>query len=224
MDRKRLAAEKAVDYVQDGMIVGLGTGSTAYWAIRELGRRVKEGLSIRAIATSKQSEAHARRLGIPILSFAEIASIDITIDGADEVDDQLQVIKGGSGALLREKIVASASSELIIIVDDDKPVKQLGAFPLPVEVVPFGSELTLRHLQALGCRPVQRMQEDAPFVTENGNYTVDCHFGRIANPVELHTAINAIVGVVDNGLFLNMASRVIIGCADGAVAERVKPE
>lgn len=222
MDRKRLAAEKAVGYVRDGMMVGLGTGSTAYWAIRELGRRVKEGLSIRAIATSKQSEAHARRLGIPIVSFSDFESIDITIDGADEIDDRLQVIKGGGGALLREKIVASASNELIIIVDDEKPVNQLGSFPLPVEVVPFGSELTLRRLQALGCRPVLRQQEDAPFMTDNGNYTVDCHFGLIGNPVELHAEINAIVGVVDNGLFLNMASRVIIGRADGTVTERLR--
>jgi len=222
MDRKRMAAEKAVSYIQDGMVIGLGTGSTAYWAIRELGRRVKEGLSIQAIATSKQSEAHARRMGIPIVTFAEFASIDITIDGADEVDGSLQVIKGGGGALLREKIVACASSELIIIVDDEKPVDQLGKFPLPVEVVPFGSELTIRRLRALGCEPVLRLQEDVPFVTDNGNYTVDCHFGRIENPAELHAAINAIVGVVDNGLFLDMASRVIIGRSDSTVTELFK--
>lgn len=222
VDRKRMAAEKAVGFLRDGMVVGLGTGSTAYWAIREIGRRVREGLSIRAIATSKQSEAHARRLGIPIAQFAEIDGIDITIDGADEVDAALQVIKGGGGALLREKIVACASRELIIIVDDEKPVERLGKFPLPVEVVPFGSELAIRRLQKLGCEPVLRMQEDAPFLTDNGNYTVDCHFGRIENPAELHEAINRIVGIVDNGLFLDMASRVIIGYSDGTVKELVK--
>ncbi|WP_058303197.1 ribose-5-phosphate isomerase RpiA [Gorillibacterium timonense] len=219
MDRKRIAAERAARYLRDGMVVGLGTGSTAYWAIREIGRLVRDGLSIRAIATSKQSEAHARRLGIPIVSFAEIDTIDLTIDGADEVDADLQVIKGGGGALLREKIVAGASKELIIIVDDEKPVEQLGKFPLPVEVVPFGFELAVRRLQELGCKPVLRLHEEIPFLTDNGNYTVDCHFGRIEHPIELHTAINRIVGVVDNGLFLNMANRVIIGCSDGAVKE-----
>ncbi|MBC8080988.1 MAG: ribose-5-phosphate isomerase RpiA [Gorillibacterium sp.] len=217
MDRKRLAAEKAVEYLKDGMIVGLGTGSTAYWAIREIGQRVRQGLNIKAIATSKPSEAHARRLGIPIVSFAEIDAIDITIDGADEVDGALNVIKGGGGALLREKIVASASKELIIIVDADKRVNHLGQFPLPVETVPFGSELTIQKLRALGCNPVLRIHEEAPLLTENGNYTVDCHFNRIDNPKELHRAINRIIGVVDNGLFIEMASRVIVGFDDGTV-------
>lgn len=218
-DRKRLAAEKAAGYLKDGMIVGLGTGSTAYWAIREIGRLVKEGLSIQAIATSKPSEAHARRLGIPLATFKDVDHIDITIDGADEVDTQLQVIKGGGGALLREKIVASATKELIIIVDDDKLVDQLGRFPLPVEIVPFGSERTLRQLDALGCNPELRMHEDTPFVTDNGNYTADCRLGQIEKPYELHEAINRIVGVVDNGLFLDMTHRVIIGCSDGTVNE-----
>lgn len=217
MDRKRLAAEKAVEYIKNGMIVGLGTGSTAYWAIREIGQRVSEGLAIQVVPTSKQSEAQARRLGIPIVTFAEIAAIDITIDGADEVDGQLNVIKGGGGALLREKIVASVSKELIIIVDEDKKVGHLGQFPLPVEVVPFGHESTLRKLRALGCEAALRMHEEHPVITDNGNYTIDCRFGPIGNPAELHAAINGIVGVVDNGLFIGMANLVIVGCEDGTV-------
>ena len=146
MESKRMAAEKAVEYVRDGMTVGLGTGSTAYWAIRKIGERVKEGLTIKAAATSVSSEKLARELGIPLIPFAEIEAIDLTIDGADEVDGDWNLIKGGGGALLREKIVAAASKTFIVVVDESKPVSRLGAFPLPVELVPFGHEMTLRKL------------------------------------------------------------------------------
>src|SRR4030095_1356809 len=170
MESKRIAAEKAVEFVKDGMIVGLGTGSTAYFAIQKLGQRVKEGLSIKAIATSNQSEELAKELGITLLSFAEIETIDITIDGADEVDERWNLIKGGGGALLREKIVASASKQLIIIVDESKLSQHLGSFPLPVEIVKFGFEMTMKKLQKLGAEPVLRKSNGQAYQTDNGNY------------------------------------------------------
>lgn len=219
MDAKRIAAERAVDYIKDGMIVGLGTGSTAYWAIKKIGAKVMEGLKIKAIATSKRSEELARELGIDLASFSEIDNIDITIDGADEVDGKLNLIKGGGGALLREKIVASASKKLIIVVDESKLVDKLGAFPLPVEVVRFGSEMTIGKLKAFGCETKLRQADDKPYITDNGNYIVDCYFDGIDNPKELHDGINQIPGVVDNGLFINMASKVIVGYDNGSLRE-----
>ncbi len=216
MNTKKLAADRAVAYVQPGMIVGLGTGTTAYWAIEGIGKRVKEeGLQIKAIATSKRSEEQAISLGITMLSFAEIDAIDITIDGADEADEQLNLIKGGGGALLREKIVASNSKRLIIIADESKLVKRLGKFPLPVEVTIFGWEKTIKKLQALDCIPELRSENDHPYITDNGNYIIDCAFHEIAEPAALHDKINAITGVVENGLFINLATMLIAGYADG---------
>ncbi|WP_284238817.1 ribose-5-phosphate isomerase RpiA [Paenibacillus glycanilyticus] len=218
MESKRIAGEKAVEFVKDGMKVGLGTGSTAYWAIQAIGRRVKEeGLQVQAVATSVQSEELAKELGIPMMPFADVDMLDLTIDGADEVDPELHLIKGGGGALLREKIVAAASKQLIIIVDESKDVKQLGKFPLPVEIVPFAYELTVKKLKKLGCEPKLRMNGDQLYVTDNGNYIADCHFDAIANPVELHDTLNGIPGVVDNGLFIHMANLVIVGSADGSI-------
>ncbi|NQX63377.1 ribose-5-phosphate isomerase RpiA [Paenibacillus qinlingensis] len=217
MEAKRAAAELAITEIRDGMIVGLGTGSTAYWAIQGLGVRVQNGLHIQAVATSVASENLAKELGIPLIPFADISEIDVTIDGADEVDTAWHLIKGGGGALLREKIVAFSSKKLIIVVDESKVVPQLGAFPLPVEVVKFGYELTIRKLQALGCEPKVRTADHQPFVTDNGNYIIDCHFGSIPNPAELHQVINGIPGVVENGLFIGMASQVIVGYKDGSV-------
>lgn len=222
MESKKLAAEKAVEFVKDGMIVGLGTGSTAYFAIQKIGQKVKEGLSIRAIATSNQSEELAKELGIPLLPFAEIDEIDVTIDGADEVDANWNLIKGGGGALLREKIVAAATKQLIIIVDESKLVEELGKFPLPVEIIPFGYEMTLRKLQKLGAEPVLRKAGDEVYVTDNGNYIADCHLGSIAQPEELHRMLNLIPGIVDNGLFIDMAAVVIAGNADGSVRQLEK--
>ncbi|WP_141501192.1 ribose-5-phosphate isomerase RpiA [Paenibacillus luteus] len=219
MESKRVAAERAVEFVTDGMIVGLGTGSTAFWAIRKIGQRVKEGLKIQAIATSTASEKLARELGIPLLSFAEIDTIDVTIDGADEVDSNWNLTKGGGGALLREKIVASVSKELIIIVDESKIVEELGSFPLPVEIIPFGYEMTLKQLHKLGAEPLLRKTDDQIYKTDNGNFIADCHFGKIANPEELHQALNLIPGVVDNGLFVKLATHVIVGHKDGSVRE-----
>ncbi len=215
---KQLAAERAVTYVQDGMVVGLGTGSTAAYAIKKIGERVaKENLQIRAIATSQRSEEMARELNIPIVSFDEIDKIDLTIDGADEVDEQLNLIKGGGGALLREKVVATNSRELIIIVDETKLVKRLGRFPLPVEVVPFALTVVQRQLEQLDCIPKLRMQDDKPYITDNGNYILDCYFGEIKLAVQLHDAIKAITGVVDNGLFIQLAKTVIAGYKDSSI-------
>jgi ribose 5-phosphate isomerase A len=218
MNAKQLAANKAVSFIKTRMTVGLGTGSTAYEAIEMLGEKVKKKeLQIKAIATSKRSEEQARSLGIPIVSFAEIDQIDITIDGADETDEQLNLIKGGGGALLREKIVASNSKELIIIVDESKLVKHLGKFSLPVETVVFGWEKVFQKLKALGCVPKLRMGNDQPYITDNSNYIIDCAFGEILDPAVLHEKINAIVGVVENGLFINLASKVIAGFENGEV-------
>jgi ribose 5-phosphate isomerase A len=216
MNPKQLAAEKAVSFLENGMTIGLGTGSTAYWAIEKIGEKVKkENWKIRAIATSIRSEEQARSLGIPIFDFSTIRSIDITIDGADEVDAQLQLIKGGGGALLREKIVASNSNHMIVVADESKWVKTLGRFPLPVEVVHFGWQRTFEKLQLLGCEANRRMQENGPYLTDNGNYIVDCSFKEIKDPPALHEAVNAITGVVDNGLFIRIASKLVLGFNNG---------
>ncbi|TVY03972.1 ribose-5-phosphate isomerase RpiA [Paenibacillus cremeus] len=219
MESKRVAAEKAVEYIRDGMVVGLGTGSTAYWAIQKLGKKIKGGLSIKAVATSINSENLAKELGIPLISISEAEEMDITIDGADEVDNEWNLIKGGGGALLREKIVASFSKELIIVVDESKKVSRLGKYPLPVEIVKFGHELTQKKLGKLGCIPKLRVVDNNPFITDNGNYIIDCDFGSIDQPKDLHSVINMIPGVVDNGLFIKIATKVIVGYRDGSILE-----
>jgi ribose 5-phosphate isomerase A len=220
---KKIAAGKAIEYIKDGMTLGLGTGSTAYWAIQGIGEMVKKGLTVRAIATSLQSESLALELGIPIVPFSEIDHLDITIDGADEVDEALNLIKGGGGALLREKIVASATRFYIIIVDESKLVKELGAFPLPVEVAPFGWELTFRRLAKLGGSPGMRMAGDKPFLTDNQHYILDCPFGLIQNPAQLHEQVSGITGVMEDGFFINMADIVVAGSPTGDTRILKKP-
>jgi len=216
MNAKQIAAEKAVSFLENGMTVGLGTGTTAWWAIEKIGEKVKkEGWKNRAIATSVRSEEQARLLGIPIFGFAEIGTIDITIDGADEADGDLHLIKGGGGALLREKIVATNSRQMIVVADESKKVEVLGTFPLPVEVVLFGWERTFEKLRLLGCEPKRRVNRGTPYLTDNGNYIVDCAFGKIEDPAGLHERINAITGVVDNGLFINIASKLVLGLENG---------
>jgi ribose 5-phosphate isomerase A len=215
-DRDRLklkAAETAVAQVKDGMIVGLGTGSTAWFAVEAIGRRVAEGLRITAIPTSEQTGEHARRLGVSLSTLAEHHQIDLTIDGADEVErGDLNLIKGGGGALLREKIVASASARLVIIVDETKLVDHLGVhFPVPVEVVPFGWQATARRVENLGGNPSLRVGADGKaFVTDGGHYIIDCTFGPIARPAQLESDLNGIVGIVENGLFIGLAAQVIV--------------
>jgi len=218
---KREAAESAVSQVEDGMLVGLGTGSTAWFAVESLGRRVAEGLRIVAIPTSEQTAEHARRLGIPLSSLADHLRLDLTLDGADEVElGHLNLIKGGGGALLREKIVASASARLVIVVDETKLVERLGVhFPVPVEVVSFGWQVTACRLTDLGGNPSLRVAADGqPFVTDGGHYILDCAFGPIADPARLGSQLKSVVGVVEHGLFIGLASQVIVAGAAGVRA------
>lgn len=218
MNPKKIAAERAVDYIEDGMTVGLGTGSTAYWAIKKIGERVKQGLKIHAMASSTASEELAMGLNIPIMDAGKFNHIDITIDGADEVDQSGNLIKGGGGALMREKILAAYSKRFYVVVDQSKLVKTLGKFPLPVEILPFGSGITLNNIRALKCNPKIRKQGGENFVTDNGNFIADCSFLRIEDPEILHHQVNAIPGVLETGLFFKtMVHAVIVGYDDGGV-------
>jgi ribose 5-phosphate isomerase A len=218
--QKRAAAEAAAALVEDGMVVGLGTGSTAWFVIEALTRRVREGLRILAIPTSERSGAQARDGGIPLTNFAEHPRLDIDIDGADEIElGSLHLIKGLGGALLREKIVAAAADRLVIVADAKKLVTKLGGTaPLPVEVVPFGWETTAARLGRLGTEPVLRKGRDGqPFRTDGGNLILDCAFGLIGDPAALDQAIGQTVGVVESGLFVGMADTAIVGGDDGIV-------
>ncbi|GGB22405.1 ribose-5-phosphate isomerase RpiA [Puia dinghuensis] len=223
VNSKKIAAGKAIEYIRNGMTLGLGTGSTAYWAIQGIGEMVKHGLSVKAVATSIQSESLARELNIPLIPFSEVDRLDITIDGADEVDEKLNLIKGGGGALLREKIVAAATRFYIIIVDESKLVRHLGKFPLPVEVAPFGWELTMRRLSELNCTPRMRMAGDKPFLTDNQHYILDCAFGEILDPAGLHRKVSDITGVMEDGFFINMADIVVAGSPGGETRILNKP-
>jgi ribose 5-phosphate isomerase A len=215
---KQAAADAAVALVEDGMILGLGTGSTAKLAVETLGKRVAGGLRVIGIPTSEFTGQQARSLGIPISSLDDHPGIDLTIDGADEVElGPLNLIKGRGGALLREKIVASASKRLVIIVDESKLVEKLGEhFALPVEVIPFGWHVAAKRIEGLGAKIVLREGTPGkPYVTDGGHYIVDCSFGPIASPSKLASELNNIVGVVEHGLFLGMASEVIVAANSG---------
>ena len=217
-EHKRAAAEAAAALVEDGMAIGLGTGSTAYFAIEALIRRVREGLRILAIATSERSAAQARDGGIPLTSFADHPRLDLTIDGADEIETgSLNLIKGLGGALLREKIVAAASDRLIIVADAPKLVDRLGGTaPVPVEVVPFGWETTAGRLRHLGTEPaLRRDAAGQPFRTDGGNLIVDCRFASIEDSAALDQAIGRTIGVVETGLFIGMASLALVATESG---------
>ncbi|MDQ3277462.1 MAG: ribose-5-phosphate isomerase RpiA [Bacteroidota bacterium] len=217
-DPKRLAAEKAVEYVKNNMVVGLGTGSTAYWAIQAIGEKVRQGLIIRAVCTSSATEKLAKDLQIPLVTFSATPQLDLAIDGADEIDQQKALIKGGGGALLREKIVAYNSQQFLVIADESKLSEKLGRFPLPVEVLPFGVEMTLQHLQAICKNAAIRMKNDSPYLTDNGNNIIDCQIETIPDPEAAQIAIKAIPGVLETGLFYALKNcRVIIGYEDGRV-------
>ncbi|MDE5054816.1 ribose-5-phosphate isomerase RpiA [Niallia taxi] len=210
MNEKAAVGEKAaVDYVKDGMVVGLGTGSTVYYTILKIGEMIKQGMKVQGVATSVQTEKLAEEQGIPLLTLDEVESIDVAIDGADEIDHHFYAIKGGGGALLREKIIAKASNKFIVVADSKKVVQKLGSFPLPVEVVPFGLRKTESYIQRFGCQTVLRMKGDTPYVTDNGNYIIDCTFDVIADPKQLEKDLNNITGVVENGLFIDMVKDVI---------------
>ena len=225
---KRAAAHRAAEFVEDGMRVGLGTGSTAAFLVRRLGERVRdEGLRIRAVPTSEATARLARAEGIEVVELGEAGWLDLTVDGADEVDGELSLIKGGGGALLREKIVACASDRMVVIADGAKVVETLGAFPLPVEVIPFGWEATRRLVEELlegldvgGRDAVLRMRGDAPFATDEGNRILDLRLGRIGDARQLALALNQIPGVVENGLFLDICDTLVLGYEDGRAEVR----
>lgn len=217
-DIKKKVGEQAAQLIRDGMTAGIGTGSTAYWLILALGAKVKAGLTIRCVATSTHTAQLAKEHNLPLASLNEVDNIDITIDGADEIDPQGNLIKGGGGALLQEKMVAAASRQLVIIADDTKLVKQLGAFPLPIEVIDFGWKQVQRAITTrYGISSTLRMKDGKPLVTDHGHYILDARFGQIADPAALNIALNTIPGVVDNGLFIQMATQLIIGYPDGTV-------
>jgi ribose 5-phosphate isomerase A len=223
MNAKQLAALKAVEYIIEDTIVGLGTGTTAFYAIQKLGAMVKEGMRVRAVCSSLASAKQAMESGIPLAGMTEISSVDIYIDGADEVDDQFNLIKGGGGALTREKILAFNSQLFIVIIDDSKLSAKLGRFPVAVETIPFGYNFAIPHLEALGCKATVRQSGDNFYKTDNGNWIIDCQFQTITDPEALEGAIHAIPGVVECGLFpYSWVDIVISGNNDGTVRELKK--
>lgn len=222
---KFVAAKRAAQFVKSGMKVGLGTGSTAAWLVQCLGERVREeGLQIQGVPTSSRTAQLAREVGIEVISLDEAKTLDLTIDGADEFDAKLNLIKGGGGALLQEKIVATGSERMIVIADASKKVETLGAFPLPIEVIPFGwqttkalVEETLIGMDVLGRTTGLRMNGEAPYYTDEGNHILDLHLKRIGDARQLSMILNQIPGVVENGLFIDICDVIIVGYGDGRV-------
>ena len=225
---KYAAARRAVDLVEDGMKLGLGTGSTAAWMVRVLAERARaENLRLTCVPTSVRTGDLARELGLKVVALDEAGWLDLTIDGTDEFDADLALIKGGGGALLMEKIVATASDRMVVITDATKEVKALGGFPLPVEVIPFGWQASrmlieelLGAMDVMGTQATLRMNGSRPFVTDQGNHILDLALGRIGNPRQVSLALNQVPGVVENGLFIDICDAVVIGYADGKVEFR----
>lgn len=211
MNEKQLAAEKSIEFIKDGMILGLGTGSTVFYLVNKLAELVKQGLNVKCVSTSNQTGELAKSFGINIVNLNEVEHIDLTIDGADEVDKNLNGIKGGGGALLFEKIVAAASEKVIWIVDSSKCVSTLGKFPLPIEVIPFGSNHLLKRFTDRGYNPVIRKIVDAVYKTDSGNEIIDLHLNEIEDSLKLEQEIRLIPGVIEVGLFNNIADIVIVG-------------
>ncbi len=225
-DAKRAAGRAAAEFAREGMILGLGSGSTILFALERLGERIrKEGLSLRGVPTSRATREAALKAGIPLVEPHEVDRVDLCIDGADEVDPNLDLIKGGGGALLREKIVMTASLERIVVVDPRKLVPRLGEkFLLPLEVLPFGWSFTAGEVRKLGAEPMLRKKEEGDFyLTDNGNYILDCRFGGIQDPPGLERELKGIPGVLECGLFVGLAGRVLVGKEDGSVEELVRP-
>jgi ribose 5-phosphate isomerase A len=229
IDKAKFAcAKRAAQFVESGMKVGLGTGSTAAWLVRCLGEMVRDnGLRIKGVPTSIRTAELARQVGIEVISLDEAKWLDLTIDGADEFDAELNLIKGGGGAHLQEKIVATASDRMVVIADIGKEVETLGAFPLPIEVIPFGWQTTqalveesLVSMDVLGRESSLRMNGDSPFVTDEGNHIIDLHLKRIGNPRQLSLVLNQMPGVVENGLFIDICDAVVLGYGDGRVEVR----
>lgn len=221
-DLKEAAAQRALDLVCDGMWLGLGTGSTAARFVEALGQKVASGLQVLCVPTSEATRAQAESLGIPLTTLDETPHLHLTVDGADEIDDQLRLIKGGGGALLREKIVATASDQMVVIADNSKLVPMLGKFPLPLEVVRFGFAATRRLVEAMaaqaGCEGeirLRKTESGEPFISDQGNYILDCHFGSIPEPEVLGFALKRVPGVVEHGLFLGVADLAIVASKEG---------
>ena len=221
---KELAARASLQFVRDGDVVGLGSGSTAAYAVRYLGERVRAGMKIRGIATSVQTQNLAASVGIPLTTLEEVQRIDVTIDGADEFDPELRLIKGGGGALLHEKIVASASRQVIIIADSSKLVCVLGKVPLPVEVIRFAEALVSEKISVLGATVrLRKNKAGKPFITDEGNHILDCHFGQIPDPPALAHTLSEIPGVVEHGLFINLADLMLLGKGSEVLEFRREP-
>lgn len=216
MESKQRAGFKAAEFVEDGMAVGLGTGSTAYWLVERIGQRVREGLRVRCIPTSRRTEEQARALGIPLVNFSDVQQLDLAIDGADEIGPGLALIKGGGGALLREKLVARAARRFVVIADASKRVDTLGRFPLPVEVVPFAFEVTARKVaEVTNAEPLLRRDDRGEiYLTDNGNYILDCRCREIHDPERTERDLKLLTGVVECGLFVNMADLAIVADDD----------
>lgn len=216
MDAKQRAGAKAVEFIEDGMTVGLGTGSTAYWMVERLGERVREGLRVRCVPTSKRTEEQARALGITLVTFSDVQQLDLAIDGADEIGPGLALIKGGGGALLREKLVARAARRFVVIADASKRVELLGRFPLPVEVVPFAWEVTARRVaEVTNVEPQLRRDEcGETYLSDNGNYILDCRCGEIRDPESTERELKLLTGVVECGLFVHMADLAVVATDD----------
>ena len=235
---KKAAARASLAFVREGDIVGLGSGSTAEYAVRLLGERVQAGLKIRGIPSSRRTKELAETVGIPLTILEEFPDIDVTIDGADEIDPELQLIKGGGGALLREKIVALASKRMVVISDSSKRVQILGKFPLPVEVIPMAEPLLSKKITALGASVKLRLKKISavegsakphlyangdPFVTDEGHHILDCHFGEIPDPRALARQLDSLTGIVEHGLCVDIATVALIGKGDDAVEFRRTP-
>ena len=218
MNKKEIAGYRACEYIKDGMIVGLGTGSTAYYMVERLGQLVKEGLHIKAVATSNATENQAKSLHIELLDIEQINTLDLAIDGVDEIDSSFNAIKGGGGALFREKVVASLAKEVIWIMDDSKQVEAIGDFPLPIEVVVYGYKQLLHKFTKMKLNPVLRLKDGKPFITDNKNYIIDLH---LKAPLDIKKlkGLKNLLGVVETGLFLNMCDRIIVGSDKAFVFE-----
>ena len=221
VNEKKVAALEAVKYIKDGMVVGLGTGSTAFFMIEAIGEMVRNGLKIRAVATSNETEKLAKTLGVNVITLAEAKRLDVTIDGADEVDGQFQLIKGGGGALLREKIVAHNSDFNIIIADSSKQVSRLGQFKLPIETIPFATQLIIKELEEMNLHPVQRMRGTEDYKTDENNDIVDVDIWKTdIKLIDLEHQLKNIPGIVETGLFLTSTDLVIIGKGEEAILEK----
>lgn len=214
MEEKKIAGIKAAEYIENNMVIGLGTGSTAYYMIEKVGELVKSGLNIKAVATSQSTENLAKNFNIPLISIDDVERIDLAIDGVDEIDYQFNAIKGGGGALFREKMVSNIADKVIWIMDSSKLVDYIGSFPLPVEILPYGHNHILKKLKSLSFNPVLRMKGEVPFVTDNHNYIVDLHIGKEFDIKYVSEILKSISGVLETGLFLNICDKIIVGTSN----------